>query len=118
MKLEELVCDGILVSTPAGSTAYNLRPRTDPALGSNVLAMTPISPSPAALARRHPAGHDRGQVRDPRRLQAPGQRHGRLHEVRDVVEVTICESREQTVTLLFDPEHNLEDRILNEQFQS
>jgi maltose O-acetyltransferase len=34
----------------------------------------------------------------------------------DVVEVTIGESREQTVTLLFDPEHNLEDRILNEQF--
>ncbi|HET9190412.1 MAG TPA: NAD kinase, partial [Rudaea sp.] len=38
------------------------------------------------------------------------------HEVRDVVEVTIRESREKTVTLLFDPEHNLEDRILNEQF--
>ncbi len=38
------------------------------------------------------------------------------NEVRDVVEVTIGESREQTVTLLFDPEHNLEDRILNEQF--
>ena len=34
----------------------------------------------------------------------------------DVVEVTIRESREKTVTLLFDPEHNLEDRILNEQF--
>ena len=38
------------------------------------------------------------------------------NEVRDVMEVTIRESREQTVTLLFDPEHNLEDRILNEQF--
>ena len=38
------------------------------------------------------------------------------HEVRDVVEVTIRESRERTVTLLFDPEHNLEERILSEQF--
>ena len=38
------------------------------------------------------------------------------HEVRDVVEVTIRESRERTVTLLFDPEHNLEERILAEQF--
>ena len=38
------------------------------------------------------------------------------HEVRDVVEVTIHESRDKTVTLLFDPEHNLDDRILNEQF--
>ena len=37
-------------------------------------------------------------------------------EVRDVVEVAVRESREKTVTLLFDPEHNLEDRILNEQF--
>ena len=38
------------------------------------------------------------------------------HEVRDVVEVTVRESRERTVTLLFDPEHNHEERILNEQF--
>ncbi len=38
------------------------------------------------------------------------------HEIRDVVEVTISESRTRTVTLLFDPEHNLEERILNEQF--
>ena len=38
------------------------------------------------------------------------------HEVRDVVEVTIRESSERTVTLLFDPEHNLEERILSEQF--
>ena len=37
-------------------------------------------------------------------------------EVRDVVEVAISESRDRTVTLLFDPEHNLEERILNEQF--
>ena len=39
------------------------------------------------------------------------------NEVRDVVEVRIRESREQTMTLLFDPEHNLEERILNEQFE-
>jgi NAD+ kinase len=38
------------------------------------------------------------------------------HEVRDVVEVTIRESQDRTVTLLFDPEHNLEERILSEQF--
>ena len=40
------------------------------------------------------------------------------HEVRDVVEVTIQESRDRTVTLLFDPEHNLEERILSEQFEA
>jgi NAD+ kinase len=38
------------------------------------------------------------------------------HEVRDVLEVDIRESRERSVRLLFDPEHNLEERILNEQF--
>jgi NAD+ kinase len=38
------------------------------------------------------------------------------HEVRDVAEVTIRESSQRTVTLLFDREHNLEERILNEQF--
>lgn len=38
------------------------------------------------------------------------------HEIRDVVEVTIRESTEQRVTLLFDPEHNLEERIFSEQF--
>jgi NAD+ kinase len=40
------------------------------------------------------------------------------HEVRNVIEVTIRESRSQTVTLLFDPEHDLADRILNEQFEA
>ena len=40
------------------------------------------------------------------------------HEVRDVVEVTIRESEHRTVTLLFDPEHNLEERILSEQFEA
>jgi NAD+ kinase len=40
------------------------------------------------------------------------------HEVRNVVEVRIRESRTHTVTLLFDPEHDLADRILNEQFES
>jgi NAD+ kinase len=39
------------------------------------------------------------------------------YEVRDIVEVAIFESRDKTVSLLFDPEHNLEDRILNEQFE-
>lgn len=120
VKLEELVCDGILVSTPAGSTAYNLSAHGPILpLGSNVLAMTPISPFrprrwrgailPATTAVKF-------EILDA--YKRPVSATADSHEVRDVVEVTICESREQTVTLLFDPEHNLEDRILNEQFQS
>jgi NAD+ kinase len=119
VKLEELICDGVLVSTPAGSTAYNLSAH-GPILpfGSQLLAMTPISPFrprrwrgailPAAIEIKF-------EVLDP--YKRPVSATADSNEVRDVVEVTIRESREQTVTLLFDPEHGLEERILNEQFE-
>jgi NAD+ kinase len=119
VKLEELICDGVLVSTPAGSTAYNLSAH-GPILpfGSQLLAMTPISPFrprrwrgailPAAIEIKF-------EVLDP--YKRPVSATADSNEVRDVVEVLIRESREQTVTLLFDPEHGLEERILNEQFE-
>jgi NAD+ kinase len=119
VKLEELICDGVLVSTPAGSTAYNLSAH-GPILpfGSQLLAMTPISPFrprrwrgailPAAIEIKF-------EVLDP--YKRPVSATADSNEVRDVVEVLIRESREQTMTLLFDPEHGLEERILNEQFE-
>ena len=115
---EELMCDGVLVATPAGSTAYNLSAH-GPILpiGSNMLAMTPISPFrprrwrgavlPATTASKF-------EVLDP--YKRPVSATADSSEVRDVVEVLIRESTEHTMTLLFDPEHNLEERILNEQF--
>ena len=118
VRIEELMCDGVLVATPAGSTAYNLSAH-GPILpiGSNMLAMTPISPFrprrwrgavlPATTAIKF-------EVLDP--YKRPVSATADSHEVRDVVEVTIRESRDRTVTLLFDPEHNLEERILSEQF--
>ena len=117
-KIEELMCDGILVATSAGSTAYNLSAHGPILpLGADVLAMTPISPFRprrwrGAILR---AGTEvKFEILDP--YKRPVSATADSNEIRDVVEVTISESREQTVTLLFDPEHNLEDRILNEQF--
>jgi len=117
-KIDELVCDGVLVSTAAGSTAYNLSAHGPILpLGSAVLALTPI----AAFRPRRWRGailradtEVRFEVLD--HYKRPVSATADASEVRDVVEVTIRESRERTVTLLFDPEHNLEDRILNEQF--
>jgi NAD+ kinase len=118
VKLEELVCDGILVSTPAGSTAYNLSAHGPILpLDANVLALTPISPfrprrwRGAILPHATRVGFD---VRDPGKR--PISATADFIEVRDVRTVDIKQSRRHSVRLLFDPEHNLQQRILDEQF--
>ena len=118
VKLDTLMCDGILVSTPAGSTAYNLSAHGPILpLDSSVLALTPISPF---RPRRW-----RGAILPHRTLVSlrvldPGKRpvsaNADFHEVRDVRMVDIRQSDQRGVRLLFDPEHNLEQRILDEQF--
>jgi len=118
VKLATLICDGILVSTPAGSTAYNLSAHGPILpLDANVLALTPISPF---RPRRW-----RGAILPHRtvvslRVLDPGKRPisatADFLEVRNVRTVEIRQSQEQGVRLLFDPEHNLEQRILDEQF--
>lgn len=118
VRLAELVCDGILLSTPAGSTAYNLSAHGPILpLGSEVLALTPISPFRprrwrGAILRN--STEVRFEVLDA--WKRPVSATADSFEVRDVTEVSIRESRERTVTLLFDTEHNMEERILNEQF--
>ncbi|MEF2232397.1 MAG: NAD kinase [Pseudodesulfovibrio sp.] len=117
-RLRSLVCDGILVSTPAGSTAYNLSARGPIIpLGSNVLALTPISPfrprrwSGALLP--HSAVVE-FEVRSPRKR--PVGVAADFLEVRDVVHVLVREDHSKSARLLFAPGHSLEERVFNEQF--
>lgn len=116
--LPELVCDGILAATPAGSTAYNLS-ANGPILplGSALLALTPISPF-RPRRWRGAILPDRARV-SLRILEAdkrPVSAVADQREVRDVARVEIGIDRVRELTLLFDPEHALDDRITMEQF--
>lgn len=118
IRLDELVCDGVLVATPAGSTAYNLSAH-GPILpvNSGVLAITPISafrprrwrgaivPSDAVI--------DFEIMGDTKR---PVSATADTTEARNVHHVHVHEDKSITLELLFDPEHGLEERILKEQF--
>jgi NAD+ kinase len=119
VKLDALVCDGVLISTPAGSTAYNLSAHGPILpLDANVLALTPISPFRPRRWRGAILPH---RTRVSLAVLDPGKRPvsatADFNEVRDVVRVDIRQAgRAHGVRLLFDPEHNLEQRILDEQF--
>jgi NAD+ kinase len=118
VRMPEMICDGVLVATPAGSTAYNVSVNGPILpLNAHVLALTPIS----VYRPRHWRGailpHSVTvdiEVLNPdlRPVSAVAD----FTEVRDVVRVVICEDHRVALTLLFDPEHNLEERIVKEQF--
>lgn len=118
-RLENLICDGVLVSTTAGSTAYNLSAH-GPILpiDSSVLALTPISPFRprrwrGAILRNSAVVTFIADESEKRPVSAVADNV----EFKNVVEVTVREDRSHKVTMLFDPGHGLEERVLNEQFQ-
>ena len=119
-RLPELNCDGALVSTPAGSTAYNLSAHGPIIpLGAGLLALTPIS---AFRPRRWRGALLPSTARVTFDIleaeKRPVSAVADYTEVRDVVRVDVFEDPKVTLTLLFDPEHNLDERIVKEQFLS
>lgn len=118
VRMDELICDGALLSTPAGSTAYNLSAH-GPILPitAAMLALTPISPFRPRRWRGAilPAtAKVRFDVLEPDKR--PVAVAADADETRSVLQVDIVENRNDRADMLFDPGHSLEERILNEQF--
>jgi NAD+ kinase len=117
-RLSELICDGALVCTAAGSTAYNLSVHGPVLpLDSNILALTPISAFRPRRWRGAILPHTatvRFEILESAKRSVSAVADS--EEVRDVTEVTVREARDVTIRLLFDPELNLGERILLEQF--
>lgn len=118
MRLEELICDGIIVATPAGSTAYNLSAHGPILpLGTALLALTPISPF-RPRRWRGALVPDRARIdiavmeADKRPVSAAADHF----EVRDIIAVSARLDTTSSVDMLFDPDHGLDERILREQF--
>jgi NAD+ kinase len=117
-RMAELICDGALVSTPAGSTAYNLSVHGPIIpLSGQVLALTPISAfrprrwRGALLSHRDRVTFDILES-DKRPVSAVADNV----EVRDVIQVDVAEDRSISLTILFDAGRSLEERVLAEQF--
>ena len=118
VKLEKLVCDGVLLATAAGSTAYNFSVRGPILpLGTDALALTPISPF---RPRRWNGAILPGSAHVEFEILSPAKRSvsatADAHEVRHVTHVAAYEDKHTELSLMFDPDHSLEERILNEQF--
>ena len=118
VRIKELVCDGVLLSTPAGSTAYNLSARGQIIpMKSNLLALTPISPF-KPRSWRGALINSKSKVTfiildEKKRIVNVS---ADFKEIKDIKKVEIREDRSIKLSLLFDPDHNFEKKVLKEQF--
>ncbi len=118
VRIQEMVGDGIMVATPAGSTAYNasaggpIMP-----ISANLLALTPLSPfrprrwRGALLPRESSIYFEVLEA-----AKRPVSVVADFTEIRDVMSVAVTEHRQVPIQMLFDPEHHLEERLIHEQF--
>ena len=118
-RLETLVCDGVLVATPAGSTAYNLSAHGPILpLDAPLLALTPVSPFRPRRWRGALIPNNAEIVIE---VNEPGKRPVNAVadnvEIKSAIRVMIHLEQKLKATILFDPEHSWDDRILAEQFQ-
>ncbi|GIU66037.1 NAD kinase [Candidatus Phycosocius spiralis] len=117
-RLREIICDGVMVATPAGSTAYNLSAHGPILpLGCGLLALTPISVFRPRRWRGALLRHESEvmfEVLDPD--LRPVAVSADSQEVRNVSQVRIKEDRTRSMVMLFDPDRSLDERILAEQF--
>lgn len=118
-RLEELVCDGVMVATPAGSTAYNLSAHGPILpLDAPLLALTPVSPF---RPRRWRGALLSNQATVELTILDPSKRPVNAvadhTEIKSVTYVRVRESHSMTATLLFDASHSWNERILAEQFR-
>jgi len=118
-RLEALICDGVLVATPAGSTAYNLSAHGPILpLGAPLLALTPVSPF---RPRRWRGALLPNSVEVVIKVNEPDKRPVNAvadhTEIKSVQEVSIKLDMENSGIIMFDSDHSWDDRILAEQFQ-
>jgi NAD+ kinase len=118
-RLDELICDGIIVATPAGSTAYNLSAHGPIIpIGAPLLALTPISPfRPRRWRGALVPDHMTISVDVLENAKRPVSAAADHMEIRDVVHVSIRQDLSSESIVLFDPQHSWDERILAEQFR-
>ncbi|NQX79158.1 MAG: NAD kinase [Hyphomicrobiaceae bacterium] len=118
VRMPELIGDGILVATPAGSTAYNLSAQGPIIpIKAPLLALTPLCPfRPRRWRGALLSNKARISIDVLEATKRPVIAVADHHEVSSVVKVCIEEARNINLIMLFDPDHNLDERILSEQF--
>ena len=119
MRLEELICDGIMVATPAGSTAYNLSAHGPILpLDAPLLALTPVSPfRPRRWRGALLPNKSNVELTILEPEKRPVNAVADHTEIKSVRKVTVQESLDMTATILFDASHSWNERILSEQFR-